>query len=131
MSGREAIKEWEHLCNMCERRKAKAASQIMAPLPTQRLKLPLRAFARVSVDYGGPFITVQGIGKRRLKRYLCLFTCLLSRAVHLEMSYAADTNSFLNALVRMISCRGQPVEILSDNGSNIVGAARVTRTCRF
>ena len=54
----------------------------MAPLPRVSLQLPLRAFAQVSVDYRVPFITVQGRGKRREKRWLCLFTCLACRAVH-------------------------------------------------
>ena len=86
-AAREEIRQWENECNECKRRKARVAQQIMAPLPFVRLRLPLRAFARVSVDYGGPFITVQGQGKRREKRWLCLFTCLMCRAVHLEMSF--------------------------------------------
>ncbi|XP_068680564.1 uncharacterized protein [Montipora foliosa] len=60
ISGREEIREWEKECNECQRRKAKAAKQIMAPLPQMRLRFPLRAFAQSAVDYGGPFITVQG-----------------------------------------------------------------------
>ena len=96
ISGREKIREWEKECNECQRRKAKAARQIMAPLPQIRLRFSLRAFAQTAVDYGGPFITVQG-RTRRQKRYLCLFTCLATRAVHLEMAYALDTDSFLNA----------------------------------
>ena len=124
MQGREEIREWEAECFECRRRKTKAARQIMAPLPKIRLKLPLRAFARTAVDYAGPFITVQGRGKKRMKRYLCLFTCLTSRAVHLEMAYALDTDSFLNAFYRMAIRRGLPEEVISDNGSNFVGAER-------
>ena len=69
----------------------------MAPLPLNRLTTSLRAFARVGVDFAGPFITVQGRGKRRQKRYLCLFTCLACRAVHLEIAYGLDVDSFLTA----------------------------------
>ena len=96
----------------------------MAPLPKIRLKEPLHAFIRVSVDFAGPFISIQGRGRKRAKRYLCLFTCLLSRAVHLEMAYSLDTDSFLNAFYRMVSRRGLPEEVLSDNGSNFVGGKR-------
>ena len=94
----------------------------MAPLPLNRLTTSLRAFAKVAVDFGGPFMTMQGRGKPRQKRYLCLFTCLASRAVHLEMAYSLDVDSFLNALNRMINRRGVPEEILSDNGTNFVAA---------
>ena len=105
ISAREEIREWENECNWCKRRKARACSQIMAPLPRIRYAMSSRAFERVAVDYGGPFITIQGRGNRREKRYLCLFTCLATRAVHLEMAFALDTDSFLNAFYRMVSRR--------------------------
>lgn len=57
--------------------------RLMAPLPDIRFKTPLKAFARIAFDYAGHFITVQGRGKPPGKRYLCFFTCLTSRAVHL------------------------------------------------
>ena len=94
----------------------------MAPLPTSRLKPSLRAFVRSAFEFAGPFITVQGRGKRREKRYLCLFTCLATRAVHLEMAYGLDTDSFLNAFYRMASRRGLPEEMYSDNGTYFKGA---------
>jgi hypothetical protein len=126
-AGREAIREWEKECNACRRRKSKAAKQIMAPLPKIRLKLPLRAFARTSVDYGGPYLTKQGRGRVRTKRYLCLFTCLLSRAIHLEMAYCLNTDSFLNALSRMTNRRGLPLEMVSGNGTNFISGERELR----
>ena len=56
------------------------------------------------------------------KRYLCLFTCLSSRAVHLEMAYGLDVDSFLNVLNRMMNRRGVPNEIVTGNGTNFVAA---------
>ena len=44
-----------------------------------------KGFEKVGVDYGGPFLTRPGRGRTRAKRYLCLFTCLTTRAVHLEL----------------------------------------------
>ena len=80
----------------CRRRKAKPAKQIMAPLPELRTQKFLRAFSDTSLDFGGPFITKQGRGEVRQKRYL-IFTCLATRAVHLEVAFSLDTDSFLNA----------------------------------
>ena len=68
------------------------------------------------MDYGGLYLIKQGRGKSRAKRYVCLFTCLVTRAVHLEIAYALDTDSFMNAFVRMVSRRGTPSYVISDNG---------------
>ena len=130
VAAREAILEWERECAACRRRKVKCAKQIMAPLPLNRLESSLRAFVRTAVDIGGPFITVQGRGKQRKKRYLCLFTCLATRAVHLEVAYGLDTDSFLRAFNRMCNRRGVPEEMLSDNGTNFVGADQELRQLR-
>jgi hypothetical protein len=127
IAAREEIREWENECNGCKRRRAKAASQVMAPLSKTRFSPPFQAFSRVSIDYGGPFVTIQGRGRKRQKRWLCLFTCLLSRAVHLEMAFGLDTDSFLRCLTRMASRRGYPKEIVSDRGTNFVGADRELR----
>ncbi|XP_064645117.1 uncharacterized protein LOC135498663 [Lineus longissimus] len=120
VAGREEIRDWERDCNECGRRKCKVATQIMAPLPKTRVKTSVRAFTRTSVDFGGPFITKQLRGRVQSKRYLCLFTCMASQAVHLEMAYGLDTDSFLNAFNRMVNRRGVPEEVTSDNGTNFV-----------
>ena len=56
----------------------------------------MRAFAKCCVDYAGPFTTT--ITRRvSAKRYLCLFACFATRAVHLEMAHSLSTADFLNA----------------------------------
>ena len=127
VSGREEIRDWEKVCSECKRRNAKAATQIMAPLTNIRLKASLPAFFYAAVDYAGPFFTVQGRGKRRQKRYLCLFICLSCRAVHLEIAFSMDTDSFLNAFYRMVNRRGLPEEVIPDKSTNLVGAERELR----
>ena len=119
IAAREEIRAWEMNCTECRKRKAKPASQVMAPLPRLRVKEPLRAFSKIAVDFAGSFFTIQGRGKARQKRYLCLFTCLLSRAVHLDLTHA-----FLNAFYRMVNRRGLPQEVVSDNGGNFAGAEK-------
>ena len=78
----------------------------------------MRAFARCGVNYTGPFLTKQGRGRVRQKRYLCLFTCAATRAV---LAWSLDTDSFVAAFTRMTSRRGVPLEVISDNGTNFVG----------
>jgi len=113
ISAKEEIIEYEKECTVCKRKKTKNAQQVMAPLPLHRLMKSMRAFTRTAVDYGGPFITIQGRGRRREKRYLCLFTCLTLRAVHLEMAYGLDVDSFMNAFYRMVNRRGLQEEIMA------------------
>ena len=76
--------------------KAKVSNQIMAPLPSVLIKKTLHAFTRVAVDHAGTLISIQGRGWKRSKKCSCLFTCLKSCAIHLEIAYCVDTDSFLN-----------------------------------
>ena len=98
----------------------------MAGLPRDRL-LVASPFTNVGVDYFGPMEVTHL--RRRLKRYGCLFTCLVTRAVHLEVAFSLETDSFLMCLRRFIARRGNPSVIHSDNGTNFVGADRELRDC--
>ena len=123
IAAREEIREWENQCNHCKRRRSKPAIQIMAPLPKVRLRFTYRAFDQCGIDFAGPFVTIQGRGRKRQERWLCVFTCKSVRAVHLEMAWSLDTDAFLNAFAaRFTSRRGVPKEVVTDNGTNFVGA---------
>ena len=78
LSAREAIQMAERNCMVCRKNKCKPVHQIMAPLHELRTRNSMRAFSQTAVDFAGPFIVKQGRGRTRLKRYLCLFTCMLS-----------------------------------------------------
>ena len=97
----------------------------MADLPRCRVQINKPPFYKVDVDYFGPFLVKQR--RSRIKRYGCIFSCLTTRAVHIEVASDLSTGSFINALRRFIARRGQPDEIFSDNGTNFVGAERVLR----
>ena len=58
-----------------------------------------------------------------MKRYGCLFTCLSSRAIHIESTNSLSTDAFIQALRRFVSRRGNVRAIRTDNDINIVGAS--------
>lgn len=62
------------------------------------------------------------IGRRRKKRWGALFTCLTSRAIHIELVPSLSTDSAIMAIQRMSNCRGTQAEIISDNATNLTGA---------
>ena len=126
IDGRQEVKNWDKECLFCQIRRAKPATQIMAPLPVTRLGTSMRAFAKCCVDYAGPFYA-KLTRRVTVKRYLCLFTCSATRAVHLEMASSLSAADFLNAFSRMVAARGKPEEVTSDNGTNFVGAERELR----
>ena len=79
-------------------------------------------FEVIGTDYAGP-IVYQLTPQRKGKAYLIIFSCSLSRAIHLELVPNMETNSFLLCLKRFIARRGRPRVIYSDNGSQFVKAA--------
>ena len=69
---REQVKRVMREYFECARRfQTKPAHQQMAPLPKIRLQQSSRPSESCAVDFGGPFLTKQGRGRVRAKRYLC------------------------------------------------------------
>ena len=113
-----------YCCFQCRRFRAENVEPMMTPL--HRCRFPSTdtpyPFANSGVDAFGPFFIVNG--KRTEKDYSLIFTCLVTRACHLEPCPALTTDSFINAFRRFIARRGQPQYIRSDIGKNFVGARR-------
>ena len=88
----------------------------MADLPKEILMSGDPPFSHVEVDYFGPHYVRQV--RSNVKRFGCLFSCLVTRAAHIEVVHSLDTDGFINALRRFINIRGNPTTICSDNGTN-------------
>lgn len=91
----------------------------MADLPEGRVSCE-PPFSYCGVDLFGPFYVKEG--RKELKRYGVVFTCLSSRATHLEVASSMNTDSFINAFRRFVARRGPVRQMRSDQGTNFVGA---------
>ncbi|XP_006812905.1 uncharacterized protein LOC102809325 [Saccoglossus kowalevskii] len=109
-------------CIVCRRYRAKIGEQKMADLPSERVTPDNPPFTHTGVDYFGPLEVRRG--RCTVKRYGVVFTCMATRAVHLEVAYSMNTDSCVNALRRFKARRGNVQSIRSDNGTNLVGAKR-------
>lgn len=97
----------------------------MGNLPSQRLS-PGRAFLNYGVDYVGPIsLKTSAIRYCKIvKGYIAVFVCLVTRALHLELVSDLSTESFIAAFRRFVGRRGKCKILMSDNGTNFVGAQR-------
>lgn len=117
------IKSCIHKCLICARLKAKSRTQLMGDLPKVRVT-PARAFLHTGVDFAGPFnISMsKGRGIRTQKAYICVFICMSTKAMHLELVSDLTSEAFIAAFKRFVARRGKCSDIWSDQGRNFVGA---------
>lgn len=123
IAGRNEVRKVLKNCIVCFKVKPLTVDTLLGQLPLNRIT-PSRPFLNCGVDYAGPFLIKTGLprSKQLLKSYLCVFVCLSTKAVHLELVADLTTSSFLNAFKRFISRRGKCSTIYSDNGTTFVGA---------
>lgn len=127
MGGRNAIRSGIFGCVTCKRFRKQTETQKMAPLVAARVTPVEWPFAgEISVDYAGPFELKRWSGrcKTTVKGYVCVFICMATRAIHLETVGELSTDAFIDAYLNFASSRGHCRGIISDNGTNFVGAKR-------
>jgi hypothetical protein len=117
---RSVLRSLKHACVLCRKFSASPLHPEMAALPSERLGYRQVPFANTGVDYFGPFSV--SVRRSSAKRWCFLFTCLTTRAVHIEIVPSMSTDSCLLGIRRFIARRGKPRVIRSDNGTNFVGA---------
>ncbi|XP_071964141.1 uncharacterized protein [Antedon mediterranea] len=112
-------------CVLCRKLRRTLAVQRMGDMPEDRMSCD-PAFTHVGVDCFGPWDIVArrtrgGIAKN--KRWAVMFSCLSTRAIHIEVIEEMSTSSFINALRRFVSVRGKIKTLRSDQGTNFIGAS--------
>lgn len=109
-------------CQYCKNARARPQPPVMADLPPARLAAYSRPFSYVGIDFFGPMHVI--VGRRTEKRWGVLITCLVVRAVHIEIAHSLNTSSCIMAMGNFMARRGTPLELYSDRGTNFVGANR-------
>jgi len=95
------------------------------PLPSYRVSQS-RPFTVTGVDYAGPLYVKEGT--QIDKRYIALYTCASTRAVHLEVAEDLSAEAFLRTLQRFSARRSYPQMLISDNGTNFVSSAKTLKS---
>lgn len=97
-----------------------------ASLPEFRVN-PALPVSKVGVDFARPMY-VKGRGKQLKKVYVCLFSCCVTWALHLDLVEDLSTPTFLRCLRKFTAQKGTPTLIVSDNAKTFKGAERDTHT---
>ena len=144
-------REVSRILRLCTTRKCVTPiplGQKLAPLPPQRMDEYV-AWLSIAVDFFGPAqikhkceLKEECPHKEKDKKHKCnlkarcphgeedkvwgcIFTCLQTRAVHLELVDSLSTTSFIQAFNRLCARRGQPAFVWSDNAKTFKSASRL------
>ncbi|GFY79060.1 integrase catalytic domain-containing protein [Trichonephila inaurata madagascariensis] len=101
--GRQLVKKVIRNCFICRKYLAKHIDQLTSPLLSDRIN-QTPAFSICDLDFAGP-LYVNNFGELQ-KSYIVLFTCGVTRALHLELVSDMTTNSFLFAFRRFLERKG-------------------------
>ena len=127
VKGRSLIKQVLRSCRICQVLQAKPFQAPAPPLPPFRVQ-EAAPFSYTGVDFAGPVHikwTTQDACTH--KTWICLYTCCVTRAVHLDLVYDLSTKAFIRCYKRFAARRGMPKKIISDNGTTFKGASKVLR----
>ena len=121
---RPVVKNVVSACYTCKRLTGPMLIQPGPPdLPKERVTFT-RPFLNVGVDYSGAIHIKDGDDDNVTRKiYICLFTCMASRAVHLEVAYDNSAHCFLLLFRRFVSRWGLPASVTSDNAANFHNVA--------
>ena len=118
------VKKVVQSCYQCKKQHKRPMQQQMVTLPAERTN-EYKPFINVGVDFFGPMYVKHGRGTA--KRWGCLFTCLTTRAVRIEVAHSLSADSFIMAFQRFVARRGKPAKVWSDNGTNFTAGEKELR----
>lgn len=124
---RQQVKLVIRRCTICRKHDARHATQVEGQLPADRVTTG-HPFQVTGIDFAGP-LTLRRSSRRRYyeKAYIIVFTCAVTRAVHLELSEDMTTAKFIQAFRRFIARRGICETVYSDNAPTFKRASKELR----
>ncbi|XP_042909027.1 uncharacterized protein [Parasteatoda tepidariorum] len=125
LCGRRTVKSVLRSCVVCKRFSAKSVDPPTASPPADKVQ-DAAVFQVTGVDFAGPVIL-----KDNSKAWICIFTCAVYRATHLELVTSLSTEAFLLCFHRFVCRRGKPSIVYSDNGTNFTGSVKALSCIDF
>ncbi|KAL6735613.1 hypothetical protein Aduo_006035 [Ancylostoma duodenale] len=111
---RQLVKSIISQCVPCKKIQGRPFTYPTLPdLPAQRV-IRSRPFQNTGLDYFGPLL-IRSIKNEIRKVWVCLFTCMATRAIHLESVADNSAIEFISAFRKFIARRGAPDLVISDN----------------
>jgi hypothetical protein len=121
---RRVAKEVISECMNCQKIIATRCNQSAGVLPTDRV-CQNRPFEVTGVDHAGPLYASDD---PHHKLYICLFTCAVTRSVHLELSDCLSAEEFAVAFRRFAARRNMPKIVYSDNAKTFKGVQKIFKS---
>lgn len=119
IKGRSLVRKLIHQCTVCRRYEG-LHYDIPPPPPLPKFRVSEQPpFTFTGVDFAGPLYIRYPGDTTTSKVWLCLFTCCVICAVHLDLVANMTTTAFLRCLICLktfMSRRGLPRRMVSDNG---------------
>ena len=122
--GRSFVRRFIHSCVVCRRIDGTPYNPPRPPaLPESRVK-ESPPFTFTGIDFAGPLY----LRDSDEKLWICLFTCAVVRAVHLEVVTSLSAQSFIRCFSRFVSRRGLPSMLITDNAKTFKSAKQILKS---
>ena len=124
--GRSIVKRLLHSCYICRRYEG-GLGRVPPPPPLPAFRVhEAPPFTNTGVDYAGP-LYVRNSGRSQSKVWIVLYTCCVTRAIHLDLVSDMSAPTFIRSFKRFSARRGLPAQMLSDNGKSFKAAAKLIK----
>ena len=124
--GRQFVRKLIGRCSICRRFEGKPyQAPPPPPLPEFRVR-ETPPFTATGIDFLGPLYV--RTHEKSEKVWVCLYTCCVTRAVHLDVVPTLTKEGFIRSFRRFTARRGVPSTIVSDNAGTFKAASREIKT---